>query len=168
LLDLLEKAVAPVSWLYRVFTERAKVRVEFKRGPAMSTATHDYSILSLRWTYTIVFTNLTKQDALELQVVDTNNPQLARLPMHCVRALESIPIELQFSKQITREALLAAETSPSQRDFWGTLAPPELKELHLVLSYKNDHGRSSYTEYRRQSDAEQNEYRRSRPKSGAA
>jgi hypothetical protein len=134
----------------------------------MSVATHDQAVLTLRWSYTVVLTNLSKQDALEVEVVETNNPQLARLPMHCVRALESIPIELQLSKDVARQVVLAAESSPAERDFWGKLAPPELKNLHLVLAYKNDHGRSSYTVYRRQGNAEHNEYRRSRPKSDAA
>jgi hypothetical protein len=165
---LLEKAVAPVTWLYRVLTERAKVRVEFKTRDAMSVASHDYSVLTLRWRYTVVLTNLSKQDALELDVVDTNNPQLSRLPMHCVRALESIPIELELAKDVPRAVVLAADAPPGQRDFWGKLAPAELKELRLVLAYKNDHGRAAYTLYRRRDSADRNEYPRTRPKSGAA
>jgi hypothetical protein len=167
-LDLLEKAVAPVTWLYRVLTERGKVRVEFKTRDTMSVAGFDYSLLTLRWRYTVVLTNLSKQDALELEVVETNNPQLARLPTHCVRALESVPIELELTKDVPRAAVLAAEATPAERDFWGKLAPAELKELRLVLAYKNDHGRTAYTLYRRQNSADRNDYARTRPKSGAA
>ncbi len=168
MLEWLEKVAAPVSWLYRVLTVRAKLRVEVKPGSAMSVAGPSHSLLTLRWSYKVVITNLSKQDALELEVAETNNPQLTHLPAHFVRALDSVTVELQLSKDVDRQAVLAAEASAAQRDFWGKLAPLELADMRLVLAYKNDQGTSAYTVYHRRGGVDQNEYRRTKPKGGAA
>jgi hypothetical protein len=167
MIEWLEKVATPVTWLYRAITERAKLRVEMRTRDAMSVSGPSASLLTLRWNYTIVVTNLSKLDALELEVVETNNPQIARLPVHYVRALESFSVDLRLSKEIDRQVVLSAETRATERDFWGQLAPPELKELRLVLSYKNDHGRSAHTVYCRRDGTDHNEYRRTRPKSPA-
>jgi hypothetical protein len=168
MIEWLEKVASPIAWLYRVLTERAKLRVELKTRDAMSVSGPSSDLLTLRWKYTVIVTNMSKQDALELEVLETNSPQLARLPVPHVRALESISVDLRLSKDVDRQAVLSAEAGSSQRDFWGQLAPPELKDLRLVLSCKNDHGRPAYTVYSRREGADHNEYRRTKPKRAAA
>jgi hypothetical protein len=148
-----------LGWIFQAFSERAKVRVICKTGSAMSLPGPSDQIMTLRWDFTIVLTNLAKHDALELEVLDTNNPELQRLPEHCVRELGTVEIPVRFSKQVDRAVVREAHA-----DLWGKLEPPEIGQLYLLLSYKNAKGFKSYTHYQRVAGEDHNEYYRRRPR----
>jgi hypothetical protein len=118
--------------------------------------------LTLRWGYKVTVTNLAKQDAIDVRVVKSNNPQLSTLPESHVKGLEKVEVENYLTKDVDRETVVQA-----QHDFHGRLEPPELKDLRLVLRYKNESGVVFFTTYKRVDGTDVNEVSRLW-KSGAA
>jgi hypothetical protein len=70
---VLEKLLDGVIWLGGLLRNRPKLMVEYVPGDAMSGAGPP-GMLTVRWRYRVKITNLSKEDALEVEVISTNNP----------------------------------------------------------------------------------------------
>jgi hypothetical protein len=147
-----------VTWLIRSrFLLRPKVRIAYARGGGKSAAGTD-SELRLTWCYSLSLTNVTKHDALNLQVIHASDHVLSRLPLVHLKGLADSKIEAKLSKLVDRNTVVRAG-----HDFHGKLHPPELRDITICLGYQNETGFRFYTLYKKKGDLEENSYHFGRP-----
>jgi hypothetical protein len=155
---VLEKLIDGLLWILGVVRNRPKLAIEYAPLDGLSTAGPPGK-LTVRWRYRLTITNLSKEDALELAVIRTSNPQLETLGVHHIKGLEHLEVERQLAKELDKDAVVAA-----RYDFHGALEPPELKDLTLVLRYRSSSGVTCYTDYLRNRRAKPNTWPFREPK----
>ena len=161
---MLDKLIIPVAlaavigvlaWVVRaLFLTTPRLEVHYQKRDARSTGGPGDK-LTLRWGYKVTITNLSNQDAIDVRVVKSNNPQLTTLPEPHVKGLEKLEVENYLTKDVDRETVVQAH-----HDFHGTLEPPELKAFCLLLRYKNESGVAFFTNYKRVNGADVNKLSR--------
>lgn len=140
---MLDKLLDAFLWVVGLVRNRPRLVIEYASLDGMSSVGGPGK-LSVRWRYRVTVTNLSKEDALELAVIRTSNPQLQSLGVHHIKGLEHLEVERQLVKELDKDAVVAA-----RHDFHGALEPAELKDLALVLRYKSSNGVTCYTDYLR-------------------
>jgi hypothetical protein len=117
--------------------------VDYAPGDAMSGAGPPGRLM-VRWQYRVKITNISKEDALEVEVIKSSDPQLRKLPVHHIKGLDHIELKRMLIKSLDKDVVVAA-----QHDFYGALEPLELREITMILCYKNSNGFKFYTDYAR-------------------
>lgn len=147
--------VAIGTWLIRsFFVLRPKVRIGYARGGGQSGAGTD-SQLKITWDYHLSLTNITKHDALNLQVVHASDRLISQLPVVHLKGLADSKVEEKLNKLVDRDTVIRGG-----HDFHGRLQPPELRDIMICLRYQNEAGFRFYfyTLYKKKGDLEENSY----------
>lgn len=140
-------------WLVRsLFLARPRLVVRYEHRDGQSSA-GSAGQLRVRWGYRVIITNVSKNDALEISVVRSTNPQLQTLPANHLKGLDELRLEPNLVTELDRDVVVNA-----QHDFHGRLEPPELKALTLVLRYKSESGFAHYTTYERVGGVDSNKH----------
>lgn len=148
--------------IFGIYRARPRLKVEYRAcgGDSGEGSTNDK--LQIRWRYQVSITNMTKEDALEFSVLRSNLPQLSNLGIHHIKALETLTIDKEFSKELDRDTVVVA-----QHNFHGTLEPAELAGISMVLEYKSGFGITFYTDYQRSRKESSNQWPLQEPKNTA-
>jgi hypothetical protein len=142
-----------VLWVARaVFLARPRLSIRYKRADGQSSGASS-TMLKVRWGYTVTISNLSKHDALEVEVVSSTVKELQPLPTHHIAALQDLVLNLNMVKTLERSTVVDA-----QHDFHGRLEPVELRDFAAVLRYKSEIGLRFYTVYRRSGGVDANQY----------
>ena len=155
---VLEVLAKPLAWIFWFLWSRPKLAIEYASLDARSTAGPPDK-LRVWWRYRLTITNLSKEDALEVVVVQSTDPQLDELGFHHLKGLDTAEVERKLEKNLDKNAVVAAH-----HDFHGALEPQALKDLTLVLRYKSAKGLPCYTEYVRRRQNGANAWPRRQPK----
>lgn len=158
---MLEKLLDGFIWLGGLFWNRPRLMVEYAPGDVMSGAGPP-GMLKVRWRYRVKITNISKEDALEVAVISTNNSQLQNLSVHYIKGLEHIELEHQLVNDLDKDAVVAA-----RHDSHGALEPLELRNLAMILRYKSSSGLTFYTDYARSRSDNPNKWHLRTPKGTA-
>jgi len=146
------------GWLARAFLVlRPKVRVGFAKGNAQSGPGNALDLM-LTWWYSLTLANLSKHDALELELVSVSNNVVDTLPASHITALASVKYEGRLQKLVNREFVVSAA-----HDFNVRLQPAELRNIGIILRYRNESGLRFYTVYEKHGEIETNIFRFRRP-----
>jgi len=147
------------GWLAHArFVLRPRVSLAFATGSATSNLGNASTDLTLTWNYALTLANRSKHDALELQVLSVTNGLVSSLPASHLSGLCEMKCPGRLQKQVKREEFVRAN-----KRFWGTLHPPELRDIRLVLRYRNERRLAFYTVYEKHGDAENSTYHLLRP-----
>jgi hypothetical protein len=145
-----------LSWVfYGGFVRRPKIEVKFTHKPASGLPDDGRGdLMPVRWNYELRFTNVSPYDAFEVQLVTRKSRAPISSPgFGHLKSGDSFEIDGTFTGPVIRD-----EAKASGGDFHGSLLPKELKDLRLVICYRNKYKFRFCTVYTKPNGKQSNRY----------
>lgn len=134
-------------------------RNDFSKGYTIADTA--IRIFELTWRFEITITNNSDQIALYPELIsDPNGPKFTQIDniniLTPIKPAESLTLEAKYKKY--------EESTGSERTYISEVGPDELKDLNILLSYKNLKKRSFFTLFDNNLPDNKNNFLKRRPK----